>query len=464
VSVTTRPVESAESLLQRAADLVPVLKQRARECEEGRRIPEATVRDLRAAGLFNIATPARFGGSGHEIDLMFRVAMELGRGCGSSAWCYSVMSIHNWMAGHWPLAGQEEYFATGPDTLSSSGFAPRGKLTPVEGGFRLSGHWDFSSGADAGTWALLGATGPAGPSFVLVPRPDYRVLDNTWFVSGMRGTGSKDVVVEDAFVPTHRIVPIAGLGPSSGMAQVHGRASYRVPAMGMLSYTLCAPLVGIALGAVENFVERYKDTRGPGRTAESSLVQSRLAESSVEADAARLIVEHDTRRIVERAAAGEVLGDFDAAVFRRNVSYVARLLLLRRRPAVRSQWRAVALRVGRHAAFPPRRTRRRPPDGAVLGRRRRSLRSCRPRAAAITSRTARRQPGPRERNPGIIRSAGPMSRPGAGRQAAPGEAGAKPRQTLDNGAAGDRQQHCQSPDADMRQEGQACTYRSSPSS
>jgi 3-hydroxy-9,10-secoandrosta-1,3,5(10)-triene-9,17-dione monooxygenase len=325
VSVQTRPVESAETLLRRAADLVPFLKERARECEEGRRIPEATVRDLKAAGLFNIATPARFGGSGHEIDLMFRVAMELGRGCGSSAWCYSVMSIHNWMAGHWPLAGQEEYFATGPDTLSSSGFAPRGKLMPVDGGFRLSGHWDFSSGADAGTWALLGAMGPAGPSFVLVPRPDYRVLDDTWFVSGMRGTGSKDVIVEDAFVPAHRLVAIAGLGPSSGMAEVHQRASYRVPAMGMLSYTLCSPLVGIAQGAVENFIERLRDTRGQGRTAESSAVQIRLAESAVEVDTARLIVTHDTRRIVERAEAGEMLGDSDALMFRRNVSYVSRL-------------------------------------------------------------------------------------------------------------------------------------------
>ena len=325
MAVADSPTVSADALLQRARELVPALKQRARACEDGGRIPDATVRDLKDAGLFQIATPARFGGNGHEIDLMFRVAMELGRGCGSSAWCYSVMSIHNWMAGHWPLAGQEDYFAGGPDTLSSSGFAPRGKLTPVDGGFRLSGHWDFSSGADAGTWALLGAMGPAGPSFVLVPRPDYKVLDDTWHVSGMRGTGSKDVVVEDAFVPAHRIVPIAGLGPSSGMAELHQRASYRVPAMGMLSYTLCSPLVGIAQGAVENYIERYSGSSGIGRTAESQAVQIRLAESSVEADTAKLIVEHDTRWIVERAAAGEMLGEADALRFRRNVSYVSRL-------------------------------------------------------------------------------------------------------------------------------------------
>ena len=325
MSVETRPTVAAETLLQRAVELVPVLKSRARQAEELRHIPEETIRDLRDAGLFNIATPARFGGTGHEIDLMFQVAMELGRGCGSTAWCYSVLSIHNWMVGHWPLALQEEYFANGPDTLSSSSFAPIGRLTPVEGGFRLSGHWEFSSGADAGTWALVGAMGPKGPSFILIPRPDYEVLDDTWHVSGMRGTGSKDLVIEDVFVPAHRLLPIANLGASSGMAEVHQRASYRVPAMGMLSYTLCSPLAGIAQAAVDNFIERLAGTSGPGRTAESAAIQMRLAESSVEADTARLIVTHDTQEIVARATASDVLGDFDGVRYRRNVSYVSRL-------------------------------------------------------------------------------------------------------------------------------------------
>jgi 3-hydroxy-9,10-secoandrosta-1,3,5(10)-triene-9,17-dione monooxygenase len=93
--------------------------------------------------------------------------MELGRGCGSTAWCYAVWDIHNWMVGHWPLSTQEEYFASGPDTLSSSSFATAGKLEPVEGGFRLSGRWEFSSGSDAATWALLGAMGSSARSLRL---------------------------------------------------------------------------------------------------------------------------------------------------------------------------------------------------------------------------------------------------------------------------------------------------------
>src|SRR5581483_138857 len=131
------PAISRDELLQRAAALVPALKQRAQKAEDLRQMPPETVADLKASGLIDIATPERFGGNGHEIDLMFNVAMELGRGCGSTAWCYAVWDIHNWMLGHWPIEAQEEYFATGPDTLSSSSFAPNGRLEPVDGGFRL---------------------------------------------------------------------------------------------------------------------------------------------------------------------------------------------------------------------------------------------------------------------------------------------------------------------------------------
>jgi alkylation response protein AidB-like acyl-CoA dehydrogenase len=321
MGVTEAPSVSAEVLLERAAHLVPVLKTRARQAEDLRHVPEETIRELKDAGLFRIATPRRFGGNGHEIDLMFRLAMELGRGCGSSAWCFSVLSIHNWMIGHWPIELQEEYFTTGPDTLSSSSFAPIGKLTPVDGGYKLSGRWEFSSGSDAGTWALLGAMSQTGPVYVMVPRPDYEVQHDTWHVSGLKGTGSKDVVVDDAFVPAHRLLPFGNLGPVSGMSEVHGRASYRLPGFSLLPYTLCSPLVGMAQAAVDDVLERFGGTS----KAESTALQLRLAESSVEADTARLIVAHDTKQRIERAAAGEALSELDAARHRRNVSHVARL-------------------------------------------------------------------------------------------------------------------------------------------
>src|SRR5436309_2611005 len=101
------PVSS--ELLQRAADLVPVLQQRAAGAEQQRQLPQDTIEDLTRLGLLRVATPERFGGTGHEFNVVFDINMELGRGCASSAWCYAVWSAHNWMLGHWPEQAQQEY-------------------------------------------------------------------------------------------------------------------------------------------------------------------------------------------------------------------------------------------------------------------------------------------------------------------------------------------------------------------
>jgi 3-hydroxy-9,10-secoandrosta-1,3,5(10)-triene-9,17-dione monooxygenase len=318
---------SREELLKRAGDLVPVLKERATEAEKLRQIPQATIDDLRALGLVRVGNPHRFGGyGGADMDLYFEIDMELGRACGSTAWCYSVWSSHNWMIGHWPLKAQEEYFAAGPDVLSSSAFAMLGRLQPVEGGFRLSGRWDFSSGSDAATWAMLGAMGPMGPCMVLVPRSDYEIVD-TWFVSGLRGTGSKDIEIKDAFVPAHRVAALMLPGYDSPGFEAHGRPSYRLPTMTLLPFTLCSPLVGMAQGMLDAFAEKFQGKTGPGRTAESMAIQARIAESSAEIDAARLIVETTPRGVLKRAAQGELPNQLEQAKVRRDYGFVAKLCL-----------------------------------------------------------------------------------------------------------------------------------------
>src|SRR5262249_9341707 len=142
-------------LLRRAAELVPVLKARATRCENLRQIPPESVRDLLTSELIRIGNPQQYGGHGVEIDLAHEVAWELARGCGSTGWCYSLGTVHNWWLGHFPERAQEEFFANGPDTLFSSGLNPAsGVAEPVHGGFRLSGRWTFSSGCDAAQWAM----------------------------------------------------------------------------------------------------------------------------------------------------------------------------------------------------------------------------------------------------------------------------------------------------------------------
>ncbi len=315
-------------LLRRAADLVPVLKERAAKTEQLRQIPRETVEDLVASGLIRIGNPDRYGGHGVDVDAAHEVGSELSRGCGSTGWCYSLWTVHNWWLGHFAERVQEEFFAAGPDTLFSSGLNPAGgKAEPVRDGFRVSGRWGFSSGCDAASWVMVASPGP-GPNtliWLLLPQGDYEIVD-TWFASGMRGSGSKDVVVKDAFVPAYRALDPnrAGDGDSTGW-ELHRRLSYRVPLRCLTGWDLAAPVVGMAQGAIDEFTTRLEGTSGPGRTAESVPLQLRLAEASAEVDAARALHRHDVREMLDKAARGEAFTEMDRARYRRDKAFIARL-------------------------------------------------------------------------------------------------------------------------------------------
>jgi 3-hydroxy-9,10-secoandrosta-1,3,5(10)-triene-9,17-dione monooxygenase len=302
------------------------LKERAARTEELRRIPPETVQDLVSSGLIRIGTPKRYGGLGVEYDAAFDVGFEFGRVCGSTAWCYCLWTVHNWWVGHFPERAQDEFFANGPDTLASSSLNPTsGKATAVAGGWRISGRWSFSSGCDAAGWAFLAVPGPHGPIWTLLPRPDYDILD-TWFPSGMRGTGSKDIVVSGVFVPEHRTMDPsrAGDGEWTGW-ELHRRPSYRLPIRCMTGWDLLTPLIGIAQGAIDAFTVRFRDTSGHGRTAESALMQVRLAEASAEVDAARELQRRAVREILDKAGRGEEFTNLERARYRRDKTFAARL-------------------------------------------------------------------------------------------------------------------------------------------
>ena len=317
-----------EELLRRATELVPVFKERAARTEELRQVPPESVRDLLASGLIRIGNPRRYGGYEVEVDTAYEVGFELGRGCGSTAWCYSLWTAHNWWLGHFPEQCQEEFFATGPDTLFSSGLNPAGgKVEPATGGFRVSGRWGFSSGCDAATWVMVAVPGsrPSSLQWLLLPRSDYQIVD-TWFVSGMRGTGSKDIVITDAFVPAHRAVDPdrSGAEDMTGW-ELHGRLSYRAPLRCLAGWDLAAPLIGIAQGAADEFVARAQRMSGPGRSADSVALQLRLAESAAEVDAARALHRQDIREILDRAARGEGFSELDRIRYRRDKAFITRL-------------------------------------------------------------------------------------------------------------------------------------------
>jgi 3-hydroxy-9,10-secoandrosta-1,3,5(10)-triene-9,17-dione monooxygenase len=315
-----------DDLLRRARALQPAIRERAETTEALRRIPDETISDLRDAGLLRVISPERYGGDGFEPDVMFDIGMEIARACGSTGWCYCVMVIHNWMVGQWPERFQDEFFAMGPDAVSSSAFAPTGRLEPVDGGYRLAGRWEFSSGCDHGTWALLGARNNEGAFWAMLPRSDYQIVD-TWFVSGLQGTGSKDIEVNSAFVPPHRLLRFPAQNERLGEGwRLHKRPSYRLPIWPMIINTLAAPIVGMAQGAVDEFTASLRGKTGPGRTADSVALQLRLAEAATEVDTARILLRHDVAEMLRVAASPDfALSELDALRYRRDAAYVAKL-------------------------------------------------------------------------------------------------------------------------------------------
>lgn len=327
-SVPTTPV-TLDELQRRAAALVPALQARVAQTEHLRQMPPETVQDLRDSGLIRIGNPQRYGGLGLEYDAAFAIDWLLGAACGSTGWCYALWTVHNWWVGHFPAQAQEEFFADGPDVLASSALNPtRGQATPVPGGFRVSGRWSYSSGCDAASWVMLavpGRQGPREPFWVLLPRQDYTIID-TWFTSGMRGTGSKDIVADEVFVPTHRTMDPgrAGDGDWTGW-ELHQRLSYRLPLRCLTGWDLVAPIVGMAQGALDALITTFHGTAGHGRTAESPLVQVRLAEAASEVEAARELFNAAIREMLEKAARGETFSQLERARYRRNKTFVAKL-------------------------------------------------------------------------------------------------------------------------------------------
>jgi 3-hydroxy-9,10-secoandrosta-1,3,5(10)-triene-9,17-dione monooxygenase len=311
-----------EELLSSAADLLPALRERAPLAEKQRQIPLETIDDLKSSTLLRIGNPTRHGGIGAGYEAMYELAWELGRACGSTAWCYAVWSFHNWAIGHFAEKAQAEYFATGPDTLCSSSYNASAATATLEAsGIRLSGRWQFSSGCDAASWAMLGAPTAQGPIWVLVPRDEFEIED-TWFVSGMCATGSKDIMVRDRFVPAHRTLdPFrAGTENLTGW-DLHGERLYRIPLFSVAGWDLTAPIIGIAQGAVDEFSARLRSSPNGLDAVARHL---RLAESAAEVDAARALQRQEIAGLVDKAERGEGMTALDMARNRRNKAFIAK--------------------------------------------------------------------------------------------------------------------------------------------
>ncbi len=287
-----------EEAVRRARALAPAIAERALRAETERRVPPESIEAFVGAGLGRILQPRRWGG--HEIshDAAFDVAVEIAAACGSTGWCTSLLNIHDWWLAAFPDEAQHDVWRDGPDVNLAAVISPlAGKAVTVDGGYRITGHWGWASGIDHSSWLIVTAISDAGDGrpearCFVTPAKDCRVHDN-WFNVGLKGTGSKDITVDDLFVPAHRSLALADLREATTPGvRVNTGPLYRVPLVAR-NYALAAPALGIARGAFAGWVDwtrtRVASFSGDA-IAEQGPIQTEIAETEALLDSAEFLM------------------------------------------------------------------------------------------------------------------------------------------------------------------------------
>ncbi len=323
-------IPTAEEMIARAEAMIPALQERAREAEENRRLPDETVQEMVEAGFPKIMQPKRFGGYELGIEVAAECIRMLGIGCGSTGWVSNLFMIHNWQLSLFSIEAQEEYWADGPDQIcSTASFATKSACEVVDGGYRLTGRWKFSSGCDFANWFIIMKPSPTNLDWMLVPKADLTIEDD-WFVSGLKATGSRDLVLEDVFVPDHRCLSIMALmsGTTPG-GEAHGIPLARLPFAWPAIWGIPAALIGMANGmadAVKKTLVGKKALFTGEPQVERVANQIKLTKALTDIHAAELIMRHRLSELMKWGEAGAAPTTLDAFASSRDASYVARLI------------------------------------------------------------------------------------------------------------------------------------------
>lgn len=311
------------------------LAESSAAADELGRLPEETGKRLKDCGVVRLLQPADFGGYEADPRDFLSAVMDIGNWCPSAGWVSGVVGVHPWELAFNDRRLQEEVWGEDPDTWVASPYAPSGTATRTDGGYILDGHWKFSSGTDLCDWIVLGAkvvgenAGPIAMLHVMLPRGDYEIVEDSWQVMGLEGTGSKDVVVRGALIPDHRALDMVTV--ITGQAAVSaGRLQplYRLPWTVMFPCAVSAGLIGIAEGVLKHAVDYQKQRVSALGVAQASDAYSRavIGEAAADIRASRTQLLYDVGEMFEALAAGH------------EISVQQRVAC--RRDQVRAAWRA----------------------------------------------------------------------------------------------------------------------------
>lgn len=321
----------SDGLIERARALAAELAPQAKAIEAARRVPAEVSARLGREGFYRLLVPEALGGREVHPVVFARVLEELARGDAASAWVTMTGATTGLLLAYLEPAVGQAILEEAPEAALAGVFAPSGRAVPVEGGYRLSGRWAYGSGCENAVWRMGGALVLEGEAPRQLPgggpeirscffrAEDSRVID-TWDVSGLRGTGSHDLAVEELFVPAARTACVLAERPR------HEGPLYRFPLFGLLATGVAAVGLGIARRALDEVLEMARTKRSRGgqrRMAESELVQVRLATAEGELAAARALATGTLEAVYEHAASGRDLTDDDRARLRLAATHAA---------------------------------------------------------------------------------------------------------------------------------------------
>jgi 3-hydroxy-9,10-secoandrosta-1,3,5(10)-triene-9,17-dione monooxygenase len=324
------------AMLGRAKALIPQLRDRASRTEELRRLPPETERDLHESGLFRIVQPKRVGGSEFDYVALVDCAEAIGLADASVAWNFANLASHHWMLGMFDKRAQDLVWNKDADALIASSFIfPAGRARKVHGGYVLRGNWPFSSGVDSSEWNMLASVVSSDDEadgieyrIFLVNKSDYKIKD-TWNASGLRGTGSNDVEVDDAFVAEPMTLAVSDLdgGPTPGSA-VNPNALYALPVFSLFPYVLSGVALGNAQACLDDYVDlaRHRaSTYNRAKIGDLQSTQIKIAEASAKIDAARLIMRSTCIEAMADARRGQIPDIAAKTKLRRDGAYSVNL-------------------------------------------------------------------------------------------------------------------------------------------
>ena len=298
---TTAPsptaIPDSDELVSRVRKLQPLIAGHAAQGEADRRVVEEAITALTGAGIFRIAQPRRYGGYETSMRTMLDVSSAVAEADGGTSWVVTLCNGCAWLAGLFAQQAQDDVWAGNPGAKVSGVLSPTAESIKVDGGFRVTGRWFWNSGSWHADWAVLGLPivdqdgQPIDQGLALVPRADLD-LEETWFVAGMKSTGSNCLIATDIFIPDHRIMSVPPAIEGTYATEHTDEQLYRSALVPLLSLILAGPQLGLGRRALEIVAEKAatKPLSYTFYTAQSDSVgfQLQLAEAAMLIDTAHL--------------------------------------------------------------------------------------------------------------------------------------------------------------------------------